>query len=117
MTFRNLDSDGDWTFGKGLNNYAKENQAIGLDIKTRLLSWLEDCFFDMQAGVNWKQRLGKPNQTLLLENDIRRIITQTENVTGINTLDIIVNGRSFTVSYDIETIYSKSFSDRVEENY
>jgi len=113
MIFRNLDNDGDWTFGNGTGNYVDLNDAIGLNIKTRLNSWLNDCFFDTQAGVDWFNRLGSKNQRALLEADLRRIILTSDGVTGILSFDTILDGRNFTANYSIQTIYSQSFIDSV----
>ncbi len=111
MIFRNLTADGDWTFGSGVANYVAQNAAIGLNIKTRLLSWVGDCFFDIPAGVDWVNRLGSKNQRTLLELDIRRIILQSQGVTGIISFDTLLNGRNFTAHYSVNTIYSKQFTD------
>lgn len=124
MLFRNLVSEkealensdltaGDWKFGKGANDYVSRNVAVGLNVKTRLQSWLNDCFFALTAGIDWTNRLGSKNQRTLLEQDIRRIILQTAEVTGINTFDTELVGRAFTATYNISTIYSKEFRDSV----
>ena len=114
MLFRNLDENNDFTYGKGLNNFKTQNGAVGLNIKTRIQSWLNDCFFDLEAGIDWYNRLGSKNQRTLLEQDLKRIILQSEDVTGINSIDTNVVDRNFSASYDISTIYTQSFVDEVE---
>ncbi len=114
MIIRNLDADGDWTWGAGKNNYLSNNAAIGLNIKTRILSWLDDCFFNPQAGIDWLNRLGSKNQRGLLELDLRRIILQSEGVTGILSFDSVLVGRAFTANYSVQTIFSQSFQDSVQ---
>lgn len=114
MIFRELDNNHDWTWGKGLQNMTRENQAIGLNIKTRILSWVGDCFFDLQAGIDWWNRLGSKNQRSLLELDLRRIILQSEGVTGLVEFQTNVVGRRFSASYTVNTIYSQDFQDTVE---
>ena len=116
MIFRNLDSNGDWTFGKGKNNYTRENKAIGLNIQTRIYSWLGDCFFDQGAGIDWVNRLGSKNQRELLELDLRNIILQSEGVTGILEFSTSLVDRNFRADYSVETIYSKSYTDTIEVN-
>jgi hypothetical protein len=115
MIFRNLTEDHDWTFGAGLQNYVAENTAIGLNIKTRILSWVGDCFFDMDAGIDWVNRLGSKNQRVLLELDLKRIISQSEGVTGIVDFDTNLIGRNFSASYTVSTIYSQDFQDTIEQ--
>lgn len=113
MIFRNLDENGDWMFGKGTNNYVSQNSAIGLNIKTRILSWVDDCFFDLPAGIDWLNRLGSKDQRGLLELDLRRIILQSEGVTGILEFDSTLINRNFTANYSVQTIYSQSFQDSI----
>ncbi len=111
MLFRNLDASNDWTFGKGKGDYVDQNAAIGLNIKTRILSWVGDCFFDLKAGIDWVNRLGSKNQRNLLEIDLRRIILQSEGVTGILSFDTVLVGRKFTANYSVNTVYSKEYRD------
>lgn len=115
MIFRNLDNDGDWKFGKGKEDYARRDVAISLNIRTRIYSWLNDCFFAMQEGVDWVNRLGSKNQQTLLEQDLKRIVLQSDGVTGIISLyTSLDNLRKFTGSYNITTIYSKSYQDSLK---
>lgn len=113
MLFRNLDENGDWTFGRGKSDYVSANRAVGLNIKTRLKSWVGDCFFDQTAGIDWYNRLGSTGQRELLELDLKRVIQQTEGVTGILSFDTFLNGRNFTAEYSVETVYSKSYEDKL----
>lgn len=111
MIFRNLDSEGDWQFGRGKQSYVSGTAAIAINVKTRLYSWVGDCFFDLPAGIDWWNRLGSKNQRQLLELDMRRIILQSDGVTGITEFDTTLVGREFTASYKINTIFSKEFID------
>lgn len=111
MKFRLLDENNDWVFGRGKQCFARDNKAVGLDIKTRLLSWVNDCFFDMGAGIDWLNRLGSKGQRELLEADLRRVILQTQDVTGLLDFQTTLVGRRFSASYSVETKYSKSYQD------
>ena len=117
MKIRNLDANGDWTFGQGLSNYISGNAGIGLNISTRIKSWVNDCFFAMNAGIDWKTRLGSKNQKALLEADLKRIILTSYGVTGINSISVSYNSltRAFSVDYDISTIFSKSYQQSVTQ--
>ena len=109
MIFRNLDSNGDWNFGQGLANYVAQNAAIGLNIRTRIYSWLNDCFFDMQAGIDWWNRLGSKNQKGLLDADLRRITLQSDGVTGLVSFDSVLTVRSYSANISVNTIYSAAY--------
>ena len=116
MIFREIDSDGDWNFGAGKQSYATDAKAIELNIKTRILSWLEDCFFALQEGVDWKNRLDSSQQDALTD-EIRTLLLQSSGVTGINSVRSTFNPetRLFLIQYDIETIFSPSFERALEQ--
>lgn len=113
MIFRNLDSNHDWTFGQGQGCYIQQNAAIGLNIETRLLSWVGDCFFDTTAGIDWANRLGSKNQRALLKADLKRIILQSYGVTGIVSFDTNLTGRTFTAHYTVNTIFTTNYRNTV----
>ena len=115
MLFRNLDADGDWTFGKGKSNYVERNAAAGLNIKTRLYSWFGDCFFAQTEGLDWVNRLGSKNQRDLLEADLRRIVLQSEDVTGIINFDTILVGRKFTANFSVTTVYGEIITNTITQ--
>lgn len=103
---RALDESGDWTFGKGKNNYLSKNDQIAQDIQTRLGSFLGDCFFDQGAGIAWFNALGAKDQ-IPLNLFINAIILNTPNVTGIlQTAVLLDTNRKLTVRYKVQTTYS-----------
>ena len=112
--FRNLTSDThDWTFGAGKSNYVTENQEIGLNIKTRIMSFLGDCFFATTEGIDWFNLLDYRYRDRL-ENNVQEVIKNTPGVTAINSVDIITNAaRQIRISYDVQTIYSTSYKGEV----
>ncbi len=107
MRVRALDANKDWTFGQGQNNFFSNNAAIVQNIRTRLLMFLGDCFFDLGAGIDWINLLGSKNQ-VALNLAISTTILNTENVVGIRqlTTDFNSNTRNFSVSYTVQTVYS-----------
>lgn len=113
MIFRNLDANGDWTFGQGLSNYAKAELAIDLNIKTRILSWVGNCFFDLPAGIDWLTRLDKGQQQNLV-NDLTALILQSYGVVAVNSIGYNLDAeRVITVTYNIQTIYTRAFQSSV----
>lgn len=117
MIIRKIDADNDWTFGQGLSNYAINEEAIDENIKTRLLSWIGDCFFALQDGIDWKQRLDV-GQKDALEDEIRSLILQSYGVMGINSIDVVFNSltRVIGITYNIQTIYSSSFETTLQQS-
>ena len=110
MRVRALNSNHDWTFGKGLNDYVFNNAAIAQNINTRLNSFLGNCFFDIGAGIDWFNLLGAKDQTAL-NLSISSIILNTDGVTGIIEISISLDAnRNFSVTYKVQTVYSTTQS-------
>lgn len=106
MIVRAITSSGDWTFGKGKNNYLSATPAIAQLINTRLNSFLGNCFFDLGAGIDWWNLLGSKDQTGL-NLTIATTILNTTLVTGILQLSATLDvHRKFTVSYVVQTALS-----------
>lgn len=108
MIVRGLDSDGDWTFGKSLNNYISKNAAIIQNIRTRLLSFLGDCIFDITAGIDWFTLLGGSKSQIVMQINISSVILNTQFVTGILqlTINLLENNRTFSIAYQAQTVFS-----------
>ena len=114
MIFRALTPTGDWTLGNGIQNYATEEKAISLDIVTALKTFLGECFFATDAGVDWWNLLGGKDQTNLLLQT-RQVISSREGVTRINSVQAILDRttRRIAISYNIDTIYSRNQTNTV----
>ena len=106
MKTRALDSQGDWQFGRGLQSYVTEKNALKQNISTRLKSWRNDCFFAMDDGVDWQNFLdiGKKR---FLDIDIKRVILQTEGVLRISsyTSTLDTAERRVTITATVATIF------------
>lgn len=107
MIVRALDEVGDWSFGKGRNNYLSNNKAIVQNISTRLKMFLGDCFFALNQGIDWFNLLGSKNQ-VALELAVRSVILNTEGVTTLIDVQIELDHttRRIRMQYTVETIYS-----------
>ena len=62
MKVRALNDKHDWVFGKGLQGYKQNREAVKQRIKTHLLSFYYDCFFDLEFGIDWKNFWGSKNK-------------------------------------------------------
>ena len=115
MIIRGLDEVGDFTFGKGKSSYKSAQLALNQHISTRLQGWKGDCFFDNDAGVDWKNRLAKRSQIPFLQDEVRTVILKTDGVTEVVNLDLIFNStnRKLTLNYSIKTIYSNEIEDNI----
>lgn len=114
MIIRKVDGENDWTFGKGLSNYAIEQLAVEENIKSRILSWGGDCFFALEEGVDWKSRLDVGQADNLLQ-EIKSVILQSFGVVGVNSIDgtFDENSRLETLTYNIDTVFSENFQKQL----
>ena len=113
MSFRNLDENHDWTFGCGISNYVAENQEVALNIKTRVLSFLGDCFFAPEEGINW-WNLMEYNKRDEMENAVMNTIATTSDVVSVNNIDSILNSRrELKLLYDVDTTFSSNYQDEI----
>ena len=110
MFIRSIDSSGDWNWGQNLQSFNFAEAAIEEDIYTRLLSFLNDCFWALNFGVDWWNLLGAKNPAaeaaILLQT--RTMIITGYGVSSINSVDLIMNAntRKLAIEYDVDTIYS-----------
>ena len=114
MIFRSLSGTGDWNFGQGLQSYAYQNNAIAFNIQTSILSFFKDCWFAPQAGIDWLTLLGSKSTQQQIQLTVQGTILQCYGVTAVNSVVANVNGRNLTVTYSINTIFSKNYTDTVE---
>jgi len=116
MIIRALDSDGDFMFGKGKQDYYSENAAIAENIRTRLLSFVGDCFFDLDAGVDWFTLLGYPSTAEEIQLSCRAVIANSAGVVNVNDLSVTADkdARTAFVNYNVDTIYSTNYNGAVE---
>jgi len=105
MIVRALDINNDWTFGRGKNNYKSNVDAVAQNVQTRLMSFLGDCFFKTDDGIDWFNLLGSKNR-LELELAINATILNTENITGLIAVSSILNeNRLISISYRAQSSF------------
>ena len=114
MKHRGVDINGNWVFGKGKNSYATGKEAIKLNIRTRLLSFKYNCFFDLEAGINWFD-LGSASATnlQLLDLKIREVISTSYGVNKIISSDLNIdrNTRAVSVTYNVQLLDNTLLED------
>jgi hypothetical protein len=116
MIIRKVDGSNDWNYGQGNADYARDNNAIMENIKTRLLSWVGDCFFALLEGVDWKSRLDIGQQQNL-QNEIKGVILQSYGVLGVNKVNLTFSGvtRLFNIQYSVDTIFGNNIQAVVQQ--
>lgn len=113
MKFRLLDATGDWMFGAGMQSYAKDLPALLLDLKTRILSWVGDCFFDLDAGIDWKNMLDY-NTKDRLQSALKALAFRTAGVIRVNSVEITINApRTALIEMSVDTVYGSNVSNAI----
>jgi hypothetical protein len=107
MIVRALDSNHDWEFGSGFNNYLSNNAALAQNIDTRLLMVLGDCFFATDQGIDWFNFMSS-NSSNALSLAVQTTILNTPGVIGLVSSSFSVNmpNRTITMNYTVNTVYT-----------
>lgn len=103
---RAVDSDNDWLFGKGKQDYLRDEEELVQDLDTRLQEWVGDCFFQLNAGVDYRNYLDRGTK-FLLDSDIKKVILTTNGVIRINSFESVIDTdlREYSATINIFTIY------------
>lgn len=108
MIYRQLDENGDYTFGSGLTNYYQNQpEAVAQAVETRLKLWSGEWFLDTTEGTPFLSGiLGKYTQDTI-DQLISQVILETDGVLSIDTYGGVYNGdqRSYTINVTINTVY------------
>ena len=106
MATRAVDSVGNWQFGNSFTNYKTDLDELKQNIITSLKSWKGDCFFDLNAGVDWYNILGSYNQDDYLKENIINIVQNIDGVININDYNATLDeNRNITINLIINTVY------------
>jgi hypothetical protein len=108
MKVRALDALGDWVFGRGIQSYKTDIDALKQSVMTRLRQWLNNCFFAMDEGVDWANELDIGTKGAL-DLDIKRVILQTGGVLRISeyTSTLNTDTRALAIEAHLDTIYGE----------
>jgi len=113
MRVSRIDSNGDWTFGKGHANYLRRSDAIAQNVVTRLRSFVDDWFADIDAGLPWFELLGARNTRDRILREIERAVLATDGVRSIERLRIVEVDANRNAR--IELIYTDIFDERFSD--
>jgi hypothetical protein len=91
MKVRALDNNLDWTFGKGKANYISSQKAIRQNVLTRIKSFTNDWFSDINNGIPWIELLGQKQTRKRILRAIESTVLQTEGVLSIQKLEALEN--------------------------
>lgn len=113
MRFRSLDTNWDWNFGTGSNAYVSGSFATAYNLKTKILSWFGDCFFNAEAGIDWKNLLGTKVQKKEIDDKILNVFMEDEDVTDIVFFESAIERRKYNCTARVKTIYGDTIEVKI----
>ena len=114
MIVSRLDKNGDWSFGKSLDNYATNDEAIAQNVVTRIKSFKNNWFLDIDANIDWIDILGVKNNKEQITNEISRVVKSTYGVKNLVSIEVVsVENRNAKIRVEFETIYNKKFLETI----
>ena len=106
MKVRAIDKNGDWVFGQGRQSYKQDLDAIMQLNVTHIRSWYLNCFFDMLAGIDWKNLLGAKQTAPKIRDSVRKELLKIEGVTSVLSVSTFLDeNRELKLRYAEDTIY------------
>jgi len=116
MKVRRIDKNGDWTFGQGTANYADGAEAVRQNVLTRLKSFQNDWFLDMNACIDWLSILGNKNNREIIRREVRRVCGETVGVLAVTSvqIDTVNHNRKADITLSFATFYDKQFTETLE---
>lgn len=113
MKTRTVDGNWDWRFGKGLNDYSQESLNVAYAVKMKALSWLGDCFFAMEDGIDWKNILGSKTSREEADRSIREIVELEPEIIELVYFESSVEDRKYMCTLRFKTVYGETIEVRI----
>ena len=108
MRVRALDSNDDWTFGRGGANYIGEKQSLNQKVKTRIKSFKNDNPLNMDDNIDWLDLLGRRGTEDTILKEIERVTLQTNGVTEVTSIEVTKRqDRVESILLEYGTIYDE----------
>ncbi len=116
MKVSKLTDSGDWSFGSSLSNYISKSKEVRQSVLTRLRSFKNDYFADIDAGGDWINLFGQKNNEKQILREVERIVLQTTGVRTIDKLEIIrsASTRSVTILLEFTDLFDENYIEQVE---
>lgn len=109
MQYRKLDVNGDYSFGRGGQDFHSGTMAVAQAVKTRLLLLQGEWWEDLDNGLPLFQNIlgasGSPDSLNGIDLLIQERITETPGVKTLSNYSRTFEDRTLSLSCSIETIY------------
>lgn len=114
MRYRKLDSDDDYSFGNGqLDFWINVPDAVGQQVKTRLLLWLGEWYLDITEGTPYIQGILGKHSLQQADTTVQQRVLDSVDEQGNPTVTDLAsytsqldgNSRAMSVEMELDTIY------------
>lgn len=109
MLYRRMDANGDYTFGKNMQDFLTGADAVGQAIKTRLNLWLTEWWENLEEGLPMFENIlgapGTPENINAIDILIRDRILNTQDVLSVTEITTTYANRTYSFNASVETIY------------
>lgn len=109
MQYRRLDENGDYSFGRGSQDFVSGTLAVAQAIKTCLLLLEGEWWEDIQEGLPLFQNIlgssGSPESLNGVDLLIQERIARTPGVKNITNYSRTFQDREYSVTCTVETVY------------
>lgn len=110
-----LNSNSDWTFGRGRAGYRKNSAEVRQSVACRIKCFVSDWFLDVRDGVDWYSLLGKRGTEDQILREVERRVLTTEGVRSIEKLEVTGReNRVLTIVLRFTTIYNDTIDEEVK---
>lgn len=116
MKYRKLDSNGDYSFGNGNQDFLKDTpDTVAQAVLTRLRLWLGEWFLDTSEGTAYQEGVLGKNDEATANAVMRERILGTQGVLSITAFSSSLNRdlRTYAVSATIDTIYGPAVINEI----
>jgi hypothetical protein len=110
-----LNSNDDWTFGRGRAGYKKNSDEVRQSVSTRLKCFVNDWYLNITDGIDWYALLGQRGTRSQILREVERRVLETAGVRSITTLEIRnLQSRVLTIGLRFTTIYDDTIEESVK---
>ena len=101
-----LDTNGDWTINNNIFTVLTGNYEIVQNVETRIKEQIQDCFFNLEAGINWLNMPKGNSQIQDLISTVQNVIGSTNGVTAVIDISYILDGRNLNITANYKTLFT-----------
>ena len=109
MKYRTLDTNGDYSFGKSMQEFKANNnavvQAVGTNLRLLKGEWWEDIGEGLPLFQNILKMGGSADHLKVADMLIKERILSTAGVAEIKSFTSDLTGRSYSATCSVQTIF------------